>query len=76
MNPRTTLLDTLRTTPLLDPRRTLPVMAELLAWWAALAVLWLVFISTVDPLELAVGAGAAAVGALAARAARRAVTGR
>jgi hypothetical protein len=39
-------------------------------------VLWLVFISVVDPLELAVGAGAAGAGALAARAARRAVTGR
>jgi hypothetical protein len=59
-----------------NPRTTLRVVAELLAWWAALAVLWLVFISTVDPLELAVGAGAAAVGAPAALAARRAVTGR
>jgi hypothetical protein len=58
------------------PRATLLAVAELLAWWAALAVLWLVFISTVDTLELAVGAGAAAVGALAARGARRAVTGR
>ena len=54
----------------------LPAAAELALWWTALAGLWLVFISTVDPLELAVGAGAAAVGALAARAARRAVTDR
>ncbi|MEU6258452.1 hypothetical protein [Streptomyces sp. NPDC047043] len=56
-------------------RTTLLAAAEVLAWWAGLAVLWLVLISTVDTLELAVGAGAAAVGALAARAARRAVTG-
>ena len=56
-------------------RTTLLAAAELLAWWAGLAVLWLVLISTVDTLELAVGAGAAAVSALAARAARRAVTG-
>jgi hypothetical protein len=49
---------------------------EVLAWWAALAVLWLVLISTVDTLELVVGAAAALVGALAAGAARRAVRGR
>ena len=60
----------------MDRRTTLLPAAELLGWWAALAVLWLVLISTVDALELAVGAGAAAVGALAARAARRAVTDR
>lgn len=60
----------------MDGRTALLVTAELLGWWAALAVLWLVLISTVDPLELAVGAGAAGLGALAARAARRAVTGR
>lgn len=57
-------------------RPALTAVTELALWWAALAGLWLVFISTVDPLELAVGAGAAAVGALAARAARRAVTDR
>ncbi|MFE0254131.1 hypothetical protein [Streptomyces sp. NPDC059010] len=50
--------------------------AEFLAWWAALAALWLVLISTVDALELTVGAGVAGVAALAAVAARRAVTGR
>ncbi|POX47153.1 hypothetical protein C3489_30340 [Streptomyces sp. Ru71] len=60
----------------MDRRTTLRATGELLAWWAALAVLWLVLISTVYPLELAVGGGAAAVGALAARAARRAVNDR
>ncbi|MFC4466432.1 hypothetical protein ACFPH6_18175 [Streptomyces xiangluensis] len=57
-------------------RRTtlLRALSEVLAWWAALAVLWLVFITTVDALELVVGAGAALVGAVAARAARRAVS--
>ncbi|MFF4112845.1 hypothetical protein [Streptomyces sp. NPDC001714] len=58
-------------------RRTAVVAAaELLAWWAGLALLWLVFISTVDTLERIVGASAAAVGALVARAGRRAVTWR
>lgn len=50
-------------------------VAEVLAWWVALGGLWLAFISAVDTLELAVGAGAAGVAALGARAARRAVTG-
>jgi hypothetical protein len=59
----------------MTPRTALLAVAELLAWWAVLAALWLVLISTVDTLELAVGAGAAAVAALVARAARRAVTG-
>ncbi|MCH5671377.1 hypothetical protein [Streptomyces gilvus] len=59
----------------MTPRTALLAAAELLGWWVALALLWLVLISTVDPLELAVGAGSALVGALAARAARRAVTG-
>ncbi|WP_369230210.1 hypothetical protein AB5J56_04380 [Streptomyces sp. R21] len=58
-------------------RRTMPrAVLEVLAWWAGLGALWLVFISTVDTLELAVGGGAALVAALAARAARRAVSGR
>lgn len=60
----------------MNRRTTLLTAAEILAWWVALAVLWLVLISTVDPLELAVGAGAAGVAALAATAARRAVTAR
>ncbi|MEU3841300.1 hypothetical protein AB0E88_14865 [Streptomyces sp. NPDC028635] len=57
-------------------RTALGAAGELLAWWAALAVLWLMLISAVYPLEFAVGGGAAAVGAVAARAARRAVTER
>ncbi|MGW1361877.1 hypothetical protein ACWCQP_31240 [Streptomyces chartreusis] len=60
----------------MNRRATLLAAAEFLAWWIALALLWLVLISTVDTLELAVGAGAAGVSALAAVAARRAVTGR
>ncbi|MHC3467264.1 hypothetical protein ACYF6T_00980 [Streptomyces sp. 7R007] len=60
----------------MDRRTALVAAGEFLLWWAALAALWLVLVSTVDTLELAVGAGAAAVGALAAGAARRAVTGR
>ncbi|MEV8564379.1 hypothetical protein AB0436_02070 [Streptomyces sp. NPDC051322] len=47
--------------------------AELLGWWAALMVLWLMFISTVDPLEVLVGAAAALFAAAAACGARRAV---
>ncbi|MEU5626526.1 hypothetical protein ABZ784_32225 [Streptomyces tendae] len=57
-------------------RRTLLAVAEVAAWWVPLAALWLVLVSTVDPLEAAVGAGASAVVALVARGARRAVTGR
>ncbi|MGV9910873.1 hypothetical protein [Streptomyces tendae] len=57
-------------------RRTLLAVAEVAAWWVPLAALWLVLVSTVDPLEVAVGAGASAVVALVARGARRAVTGR
>ncbi|MFB7243889.1 hypothetical protein CW362_11360 [Streptomyces populi] len=51
-------------------------VAEILVWQVALSVLWLVLISTVDPLELFVGLGCALVGAVAAVAARRAVSGR
>ncbi|MET8669233.1 hypothetical protein ABZV87_33435 [Streptomyces tendae] len=57
-------------------RRTLLAVAEVAAWWVPLAALWLVLVSTVDPLEVAVGAGASAVVAFVARGARRAVTGR
>ena len=60
----------------MDRRTTLVATAEFLAWWAALAVLWLILISVVDTLELAVDVGVAAVAALAAVAARRAVAGR
>ncbi|MER6739008.1 hypothetical protein [Streptomyces puniciscabiei] len=58
------------------PRTALLVVGELLVWWGALALLWLVFITSVDTLERVVGASAAAVGALLARAGRRAVTWR
>ncbi|MFE5213920.1 MULTISPECIES: hypothetical protein [unclassified Streptomyces] len=54
-------------------RTVLLAAAELLAWWAALALLWLVLVSTVDTLERIVGASCAALGALLARAGRRAV---
>ncbi|MEU2624035.1 hypothetical protein ABZ642_39005 [Streptomyces sp. NPDC007157] len=57
-------------------RTALVAAAELLTWWAGLALLWLVFIGGVDTLERIVGASAAAVGALAARVGRRAVTWR
>ncbi|MFJ8029294.1 MULTISPECIES: hypothetical protein [unclassified Streptomyces] len=57
-------------------RTALLAAAELLAWWAALALLWLVLVSTVDTLERIVGASCAALGALLARAGRRAVTWR
>ncbi|MEU4896816.1 hypothetical protein AB0B12_29980 [Streptomyces sp. NPDC044780] len=49
---------------------------EVLVWWAALTGLWLVLISTVDPLEVLVGAAAALAAALLARAGRRAVADR
>jgi hypothetical protein len=60
----------------MNRRTALFVTAEFLAWWAALTVLWLILISAVDTLELAVGAGVAGVAALAAVAVRRAVTAR
>ncbi|MBZ4319252.1 hypothetical protein [Streptomyces huiliensis] len=50
--------------------------AEGLGWWAGLMLLWVVLIGTVDVLEAVVGAGAAAGGAWAARAARRAAAER
>ncbi|MES5817558.1 hypothetical protein [Streptomyces sp. RG80] len=60
----------------MDRRTTLLTVAEALAWWAALAALWLVLIGPVDTLELLVGTAAAAVAALAATAARRVVSAR
>ncbi|MET9418025.1 hypothetical protein ABZY03_28325 [Streptomyces klenkii] len=47
-------------------------VAEILAWWAGLTAVWILLISRVDTLELAVGAGAALLAAWAARGARRA----
>ncbi|MGW2772568.1 hypothetical protein ACWC4C_08500 [Streptomyces olivaceoviridis] len=58
------------------PRAAFLAAGELLAWWAVLALLWLVLISTVDTLERVVGAGCAAVGAVLARTGRRAVSWR
>ncbi|MFF2518614.1 hypothetical protein [Streptomyces sp. NPDC058086] len=55
-------------------RTTLLGAGEILAWWAALALLWLVFISAVTPMELVVGTSAALVAAVAAWGARRAVS--
>ncbi|MEU9989308.1 hypothetical protein ACFZCP_36155 [Streptomyces sp. NPDC007971] len=60
----------------MDRRTAALVLGELLAWWTGLALLWLVLVSSVDTLERIVGASAAAVGALLARAGRRAVTWR
>ncbi|GAA2612654.1 hypothetical protein [Streptomyces axinellae] len=54
-------------------RRALAAAGELTAWWGAMAVLWLMLVQTIDPLECAVGAGAAALAAWAGPAARRAV---
>ncbi|MFG2357145.1 hypothetical protein [Streptomyces sp. NPDC048521] len=58
------------------PRTILLAAGELLAWWAGLALLWLVLVTTVDTLERIVGASCAAVGAALARAGRRAVSWR
>ncbi|MFJ2829139.1 hypothetical protein ACIPC1_16450 [Streptomyces sp. NPDC087263] len=58
----------------MNRRKALFGAGEVLAWWAVLALLWLVFISAVDTLELVVGASAALVGAFAAWGARRAVS--
>jgi hypothetical protein len=60
----------------MDPRTALRTGlgagAEVLGWWGALLVLWLMLITTVDRLELIVGASVSLLGALAACAARRA----
>jgi hypothetical protein len=54
-------------------RPVVAATAELAGWWAVVALLWLMLISTVDTLETLVGAGVAAAGTIAARAGRRAV---
>ena len=59
----------------MTPRTALFTAVELLGWWIALGLLWLVLISTVDTLELVVGAACSCVGAVVARGARRAVSG-
>ncbi|GHF59408.1 hypothetical protein GCM10010218_46150 [Streptomyces mashuensis] len=57
-------------------RGTAATAAEVLAWWAGLTLLWTVFISTPEPLDLTVGAACAVPAACAAHGARRAVAGR
>ncbi|WP_055490999.1 hypothetical protein [Streptomyces sp. TP-A0356] len=57
----------------MDARTALTGALEVLVWWGALTLLWLVLISTVDTLEWVVGTSAALVGAIAAWGARRAV---
>ncbi|MFE4824252.1 hypothetical protein ACFRFU_49530 [Streptomyces sp. NPDC056704] len=58
----------------MNRRTTLLGAGEILAWWAVLALLWLVLISAVTTLELVVGTSAALVAAVAAWGARRAVS--
>ncbi|MFI9722028.1 hypothetical protein ACIHFE_20590 [Streptomyces sp. NPDC052396] len=48
--------------------------AEIAGWWAGLTAVWTVLISTVDTLELAMGAACALAAACAARGARQAVS--
>lgn len=57
-------------------RRSWPAaVGEVTGWWIVLTALYLVFISTVTPLEFAVGAAGAALAAVAARATRLAADG-
>ncbi|MFI6764829.1 hypothetical protein [Streptomyces sp. NPDC050355] len=56
--------------------RRLAACAELIGWWAALTLLWIVLIGPVDALEWLVGAAAGLIAAGAARGARRAAGGR
>ena len=60
----------------MNARTALGAAVEVLGWWAALTLLWLVLISTVYTLEWVVGACAALASAIAACAARRAVSER
>jgi hypothetical protein len=53
-------------------RGTPGVVVEVLAWWLVLAVVDVLFISTVSALELVVAAGGAVIAAVAARAVRTA----
>ncbi|MFD4878639.1 hypothetical protein ACFWOB_35500 [Streptomyces sp. NPDC058420] len=59
----------------MNRRTKLLGVAEVLAWWAALALLWLVLVTTVDTLEIIAGGSASLIGASAAWGARRAVSG-
>ncbi|GHD98505.1 hypothetical protein [Streptomyces alanosinicus] len=49
-------------------RTALAALGEVVAWWAVLVVVNVLFISTVSPLELVVVAGGALIAAVAARA--------
>ncbi|MEV4441027.1 hypothetical protein AB0K09_18805 [Streptomyces sp. NPDC049577] len=55
-------------------RRGAVAAAEIAGWWAGLTALWSVLISTLEPLDLEIGAGCALLAACAARGARRAVS--
>ncbi|MER0449791.1 hypothetical protein ACFYM2_11150 [Streptomyces sp. NPDC006711] len=55
--------------------RAAAVTAEVLLWWLLLTGGWLVLISTVDALEVLVGALAGLLAAVAAAGARRAMSG-
>ncbi|WP_043666227.1 hypothetical protein [Streptomyces xylophagus] len=59
----------------MNRRTTLLGVAEVLAWWALLALLWLVFIRAVGSKEFVMGALAALIGAFAVWGTRRAVSG-
>lgn len=54
--------------------RLVKALAEVLVWWVVLGALWLNLVSTIDPLEGAVGGASALLAAIAARAARRVAT--
>ncbi|MGW6895900.1 hypothetical protein [Streptomyces sp. NBC_01718] len=56
-------------------RRLGSLVAEILVWQVLLSALWLVLISEVEPLEVFAGLGCALLAAVAAVAARRAVSG-
>ncbi|MGW2824113.1 hypothetical protein ACWC24_24415 [Streptomyces sp. NPDC001443] len=53
-------------------RKVPAALGEVLAWWAVLVVVDILFVSTVTPLEIAVAAGGALLAAIAARAVRTA----
>jgi multisubunit Na+/H+ antiporter MnhE subunit len=55
------------------PHRGRRLAGELIGWWVLLFLLYLVFISTLSPLELIVGAAASAVAGVGAWAIHRAV---
>ncbi|MFI5635518.1 hypothetical protein ACIA8E_40545 [Streptomyces sp. NPDC051664] len=56
-------------------RRLGSLVAEILVWQVSLSALWLMLISRLEPLEVFVGLACALLGAVAAVAARRAVSG-